>query len=93
MDPNYKTYCVESIKNMLEDGKGGNIGQIYKFLTHNSEFVENHIKFKETSISKAKVLILEVIEKIKEKEGIEKSKLINIKKNLEEFLEKFDKNS
>jgi len=91
MEEEYKKYCVDAIKNMLEDGNGGNIGQIYRFLIHNSKFIEDNEKFRTASIDKAKNIIPEVIKKIEDTEGIKKTKFINMKKILEEFLEKYNK--
>jgi hypothetical protein len=91
MEEDYKNYCIESVKNMLS-ARGGNPLQIYRFLLNNALFLEHNENFRNTSIRKAKELIVEAEEEIiKAPNSIIKNKFINVTKVLKEFLEKYDK--
>jgi len=92
MDKEYKDYCTISIKGMLgEKNCNGNVLQIYRFLIHNSDYVESVPEFKKTSIEKGESILSEIDTFINKYEvgSIKRINYENIKKVLQEFLTKF----
>jgi hypothetical protein len=92
MDKKYKKYCSKSIMGMMgENPENGNVLQIYRFFTHNLDYVENVPELKKISIEKAESMLSEIDSHINKYDigSIKRIRYENKKRVFQEFLTKF----
>jgi hypothetical protein len=86
MDPIYIKYCEENVRRFTNEN---NTLQCYRFLLNNLGFLENRPDFKKATIERSKQLYKQCLNRLLDEQNeIYKVKHMNIKKVLEEFIEK-----